>query len=103
MTRKAKPFVLIAAAVYIFILWSAFRWGSSQRYPEGSIFAHRAAEARKRLAEEAARQSPPERPKSTAVTRFEAAPPAYVAARYDESHVVFLVMPHAEPRFPESQ
>ena len=99
MTRNAKRFVIIGVALYLFVLWSAFRWGSSLRYPEGSIFAHRAAELRKRLAAEAANQPPPEPPKSTAVTRFEGAGPAYVAARYDDTHVVFLIAPDAEPRF----
>lgn len=103
MTRKSRRVVMVAAAFYVFILWSAFRWGASQRYPEGSIFAHRAAELRKKLAEEAARQVPaPPPPKSTSVARFNAAVPAFVAARYDSTHIVFLVAPDAEPRFSES-
>lgn len=102
MTRKSRFAVLVAAAIYVFILWMAFRWGASQRYPEGSIFAHREAELRKRLAAEAAMRPQPERTPQSALARIDAAMPAYIAVRYDDTHVVFLAAPRAEPRFPET-
>ena len=99
MSRKAKPFVLIAAAVYLFILWSAFRWGKTQHLPDGSIFNHIENERRRKLAQ----NTPPDIPiEQTAESRLNQGTPAFVAARYDATHVVFMVANLIEPRFAES-
>jgi hypothetical protein len=40
MQCKYRPYVAIAVAVYIGIVWSAYRWSINQRLPDGSIFDH---------------------------------------------------------------
>jgi hypothetical protein len=109
MRRKNRKWVALAVGIYLLIIWSAYRWGARQRIPEGNILvriAHEAglkqaqkqAEERERAAKE--KEQPP--PPSTAEARLAAAGPAYVAARYDASHVVFMVANDTETRFSSS-
>ncbi|HTS38064.1 MAG TPA: hypothetical protein VMH04_20480 [Candidatus Solibacter sp.] len=100
MRRKNRKWVAIAVAIYLGIMYSAYRWGISQRMPEGNIFVKQEREGIRRLQEEKARQEAAEAaPKPTGEARFTAAGPAYVAARYDDSHVVFVVAADTESRF----
>ena len=66
---------------------------------------HLQHEGVRRLAAERARQDAAlaeTEPKPTGESRFTAANPAYVAARYDETHVVFIVATDTEARFSSS-
>ncbi len=107
MRRKNRKWVAMAVGIYLLIIWSAYRWGARQRIPEGNILvriAHEAGlkQAQKQAAERAraAQEQPP--PSATAEARLATAGPAYVAARYDASHVVFMVANDAESRFSSS-
>ena len=105
MRRKNRKWVALAVGIYLFIMWSAYRWGISQRLPEGNIFIHLQREGLKRQAEESARaakEHPSPVPIATPQARINAAGPAYVAARYDATHVVFMVATDTESRFPNS-
>src|SRR5215472_15255903 len=86
MSRKAKPFVVIAAALYLFILWSAFHWEKSQHLPDGSIFDHIENERRRKLAQNTSRDVPIQ-------------PTA--ASRYDATHLAFMVANLIEPCYAE--
>ena len=101
MRRKNRKWVAMAAALYLFVMWSAYRWAISQGIPEGNIFNRIEHEGIKRLAEEKAAAAAAA-PKPTGESRLTAAGPAYVAARYDESHVVFVVAAETESRFSNS-
>jgi hypothetical protein len=97
MRRKYRPFVLIAVALYLFVLWAAFRWGGSQRFPEGNLFDHMEAERKKKEALNAPKPEPP--PPSNPAARFNRAEPSFIAVRYDASRVVFIVADDTESRF----
>lgn len=103
MRRKNRKWVATAVVLYLFVIWSAFRWSVSQRLPDGNIFVHiereRVRKETERLAKEAAAQP---KPTPTGETRLNAAGPAYVAARYDATHVVFVVAADTESRFSAS-
>jgi hypothetical protein len=102
MRRKNRKWVATAVVIYLFIMWSAYRWSIHQIPDDGPILAHLEKEAvRKGLeqrAEEARKQIAP----PTGEARLNAAGPAYVAARYDATHVVFMVTTDTESRFPVS-
>ncbi|MBZ5680851.1 MAG: hypothetical protein LAO24_12175 [Acidobacteriia bacterium] len=98
MSRKARPWVVIAAALYLLVLWSAFHWGKSQRLPDGSIFDHLENERRRKLALEKQPEIPPP---PTAESRLNAGIPAFIAVRYDATHAVFMVANETESRFAE--
>jgi hypothetical protein len=103
MTRKSRRAVAIAAALYLFILWWAFRWGVNLRPADGSIYQHIEREGIKRLAAERAQAAlQAASPGPTAELRLVSAGPAYVAARYDATHVVFMVASETESRFSAS-
>jgi len=101
MQRKNRKWVAIAVALYIVAGWSAYRWSVTQRLPEGNIFNRIEHEGIRRLAEERAKeaQAPPPPPQAIAGSRLSAAGPAFVAARFDRTHVVFIVTPETETRF----
>lgn len=101
MRRKNRKWVATAVVLYLFLMWSAYRWSASQRIPEGNIFNRIEHEGIKRLAEERARQAQAE-PQPTGESRLTAAGPAYIAARYDQTHVVFIVATDTESRFSTS-
>jgi hypothetical protein len=103
MRRKNRKWVALAGALYLFVWVSAFHWGSGLRVPEGNIFIRIEREGIRRLGEEKARaeqQKAP--PPPTGEARLTMAGPAYVAARYDTSHVVFIVATDTESRFSNS-
>jgi hypothetical protein len=103
MRRKNRRYFAIAVALYLFILWSAFHWGQSQRPADGNIFLHIEHEGIKRLAAEKAQAALQRAPRvPTGELRLIAAGPAFVAARYDGTHVVFMVTSNTESRFTAS-
>jgi hypothetical protein len=101
MRRKNRKWVAMAAVAYLFVMWSAYRWAIAQRIPEGNIFNRIERDGIKRLAEEKTKAEAAA-PKPTGESRLTAAGPAYVAARYDASHVVFIVAAETESRFSNS-
>jgi hypothetical protein len=103
MRRKNRKWVAIAAIVYLFVMWSAYRWAVNQRIPEGNIFVRIEREGLRRQAEERARAAQEKTPPPpTGESRLSAAGPAFVAARYDATHVVFMVATDTESRFSNS-
>lgn len=102
MRRKNRKWVAMAAALYLFVMWSAYRWSVAQRPPDGNILLHMEREAiRKAMAERAKEAA--NQPQPTGEPHLSAAGPAYVAARYDAKHVVFMVVAETESRFSASQ
>ena len=101
MRRKNRKWVAMAVVVYLFVMWSAYRWGIGQRIPEGNIFNKIEHEGIKRLAEEHAKEAVAAA-KPSGESRLTAAGPAFVAARYDATHVVFVVAAETESRFSSS-
>jgi hypothetical protein len=101
MRRKNRKWVATAVALYLLVMWSAWRWGVAQRPTDGSILDHIEREAKRKNAEERARAAAAQ-PKPTGESRLAAAGPAFVAARYDATHVVFVVAAETESRFAAS-
>ena len=101
MRRKNRKWVATAVALYLFVMWSAWRWGVAQRPTDGSIFDRIEREAKRKNAEERAKEAAAQ-PKPTGESRLAAAGPAFVAARYDATHVVFVVAAETESRFAAS-
>ena len=106
MRRKNRKWVAIAVGLYLLIMVSAFRWSMRQRLPgEPSLFIKIQREGVRRLAEEKARAEEAEaqaKAQPTGESRLNAAGPAFVAARYDRTHVVFIVSTDTEARFSAS-
>ena len=101
MRRKNRKWVAIAGLLYLFVVWSAYRWGIAQRMTDGNIFDRIERDSgAKRLAELA--QEEAAQPKPTGESRLTAAGPAFIAARYDATHVVFMVAAETESRFAAS-
>ena len=102
MRRKNLKWVALAVGLYLFVLWSAFHWSASQPPSGGSLFEiierREVAKYRERQAKEAADHA-----QAVAIAareaRLKVARQAYVAARYDQSHVVFIVVNDAASRF----
>jgi hypothetical protein len=88
MRRKYWPYIFLAVALYVTVVWSAYQWGASQRLPDGSIFEHLANESREKALSSATIGSP--RP-ATADSRVRDAGPAFVAVRQGTNQVVFMV------------
>jgi len=105
MRRKNRKWVALAGALYVFVMWSAWRWSINQRPADGPILEHIQREevrkSREREAREAAAHAEPQ-PPPTSQSRLTAAGPAYVAAKYDDTHVVFIVADDTESRFANS-
>jgi hypothetical protein len=101
MRRKNRKWVALAAGLYLLAMVSAYRWAVSQRIPEGNIFNKIEHEGIKRLDEEKA-EAAAAAPKPTGESRLAAAAPAIVAARYDATHVVFILASETESRFESS-
>jgi hypothetical protein len=101
MRRKNRKWVAMAVGVYLLVIWSAYRWGVAQRPTDGNIFAHIEREGIRRQEEERAKEAALG-PQPTGEPRLNAAGPAFVAARYDATHVVFMVAAETESRFAAS-
>jgi hypothetical protein len=101
MRRKNRKWVATAVALYLFVMWSAYRWGVAQRPADGNIFDHIEREIKRKNAEAAAKEAAAQ-PKPSGESRLTAAGPAFVAARYDATHVVFVVAAETESRFASS-
>jgi hypothetical protein len=102
LRRKNRKWIAIAVVLYLIVMGLAYRWGVNQRPTTGPLLEHLENEAvRKGLekrAEEARQQIVP----PTGETRLNAAGPAFVAARYDATHVVFMLSTETESRFSSS-
>ena len=98
MRRKNRKWVALAIGIYLFLIYSAARWSMHQRLPgEPNLLVKRDREVLVRMAAERAANPTP--PQPTGESRFTASGPAYVAARYDDSHVAFIVVTDTESRF----
>jgi hypothetical protein len=99
MRRKNRKWVALAVGLYLFILYSAARWSIHQRLPgEPNILVKHDREVLARMEAEKAKHTPPP-PQPTGEMRLTAAGPTYIAARYDDSHVAFIVVSDTESRF----
>jgi len=97
---KNRKWVALAFALYLFVMWSAYRWAISQRYPEGTIFDHNEAERKRKFVEQKAKDDAfAARTRPTGEVRLTAAGPAYFAAKYDATHVAFMLAADTESRF----
>ncbi len=97
---KNRKWVVLAFALYLVIVWSAYRWSIGQRYPEGSLYDHREAERKKKFVEQKAKDDAfAARTRPTGEVRLGAAGPAFFAAKYDATHVVFIAAGDTESRF----
>jgi hypothetical protein len=102
MRRKNRKWVALAVLLYGFLMWSAFRWSIAQRPADGSILEHIQREETRKFKEKRAKEGQEQAEAlhlPTGESRLNAAGPAYVAVRYDESHVVFLVAGDTQSRF----
>jgi hypothetical protein len=105
MRRKNRKWVALGIGLYLLVMWSAFRWSVhlNQLFPERNIFLRLEHEAELRNAghqPEEKESNPP--PSPTGEARLSAAGPAYVAARYDATHVAFIVVNDTESRFSQT-
>jgi hypothetical protein len=104
MRRKNRKWVAAAAALYLFVMWSAYRWSVHQRPPYGPLLDHIQEEEMRKFkalqAAEAADVAKAQEP--TGQSRLEATAPAFLAARYDKTHVVFMLVTETEARFSSS-
>jgi hypothetical protein len=98
MRRKNRKWVATAVVLYLIVMWSAYRWAIAQRPSDGNIFDHIEREGLRRLADERAKQDAAG-PKPMGESRLNAGGPAFVAPRYDETHVVFMLAAETESRF----
>ncbi len=102
MRRKNRKWVAVAVIIYLGIIVAAFRWSASQRLPgEPNIITKHINDELKRMAAEKAEQDKLA-PKPTGESRLTAAGPAYIAARYDDSHIAFIVTTDTGSRFASS-
>jgi hypothetical protein len=101
MRRKNRKWVAMAAAVYLFIMWSAYRWSVAQRPTDGNFFDLIEREAARKQAEKSPKEAAA-KPQPMGESRLNEAGPAFVAARYDATHVVFVVVAETESRFAAS-
>src|ERR1700690_1015240 len=101
MRRKNRKWVATAVVLYLAVMWSAYRWSIAQRPVDGNIFDHIDREVKRKNAEAAAKEAAAQ-PRPTGESRLTAAGPAFVAARYDATHVVFIVSQETESRFAAS-
>jgi hypothetical protein len=100
MRRKNRKWVAIAAAFYLFLMWAAYRWAIGQREPEGTIFDHQEAERKRKFVEQKTKDDAfAARTRATGEVRLGAAGPAFFAAKYDATHVVFIAAGDTESRF----
>jgi hypothetical protein len=109
MQRRNRKWVLLAVATYLLVMGLAYRWSVHQIPNDGPLLVKREREeVRKwkerqtREAQEAAQAAAQPQPGAVAQSRLAAAGPAFVAARYDRNHVVFVVTTDAEQRFNSS-
>jgi len=102
MRRKNRKWAVLGVGVYLLMMWSAYRWAIHQWIPEGNLFVKMERDGIRRQDETRAREAKEEMPTPTGEARLNAAGPAYVAARYDASHVAFIVTNETESRFASS-
>jgi hypothetical protein len=105
MRRKNRKWVALAGVVYLGLMWAAYRWSVAQRPADGNILDHIQREEVRKYKDRTAKEAE-ERAAAlhlpTGETRLAAAGPAYVAVRYDRTHVVFVVASDTESRFSDA-
>lgn len=102
MRRKNRKWVALAVIIYLGIMVAAFHWSASQRLPgEDNLLTKIIKKDLQRRAAERAEQDKLT-PRQTGESRLTAAGPAYIAARYDDSHIAFIVTTDTESRFASS-
>jgi hypothetical protein len=103
MRRKNRKWVALAVALYLFIMWSAYRWAISQRPSDGNILSHIEREELREFKERQAREAEESAKLQPHLAEWRLnAEPSFVAARYDASRVVFMVATDTEARFSAS-
>ncbi|MGO9085200.1 MAG: hypothetical protein ACLQBK_08250 [Candidatus Sulfotelmatobacter sp.] len=104
MRRKNRKWAATAVALYLLVMWSGYRWSIGQRPADGPILEHIQHEEMRKFKEKRAREAEEEAKSEPhlAEARLNAAGPAFVAARYDAAHVVFIVATDTESRFSAS-
>src|SRR5579863_440410 len=102
MRRKNRKWVALAGVVYLGAMWAAYRWSVEQRPADGNILDHIQREEVRKYKDRTAKEGEERAAAAhlpTGETRLAAAGPAYVAVRYDRTHVVFVVASDTEARF----
>jgi hypothetical protein len=108
MRPRHYKWIAAGAALYLFIMWSGYRWSKTQWPTDGNLFEKMNRDGYARLAKERAQAAQAVQPQDqltpapAAEFRLNAAGPAYVAARYDATHVVFIVTNDTASRFSNS-
>ena len=102
MRRKNRKWVATAVVLYLIVMGLAYRWGVSQRPTTGPILEHLENEAVRKGLEKHADEARQHIVPPTGEARLTAAGPAFVAARYDATHVVFILSTETESRFSSS-
>lgn len=99
MQRKNRKWVFLAVLAYLLIMVAAYRWSLQQIPTDGPLLTHiEREEVRKMKLRQAAEAEAKAHPKpELADARLATAGPAYVAARYDSTHIVFIIS--TESRF----
>jgi hypothetical protein len=104
MRRKNRRWVATAAVLYLFVMYSAYRWSIAQRPTDGPILEHIQNEEVRKFKERSAREAQEQAQAQSQPpgARLSASGPAFVAARYDAARVVFIVATDTESRFSTS-
>jgi len=104
MRAKNIKWVLLAVVAYVAIMVAAWRWSKQQIPTDGPLLQAREREEvrkfkEKQAADAEAKAQAALQPQAPGAPRLAAAGPAYVAARFDRTHVVVVVTTDAESRF----
>jgi hypothetical protein len=102
LRRKNRKWVATAVVLYLGVMWLAYRWGIHQRPTNGPLLEQIENEAVRKGLEKRAQEARQQILPRTGEDRLNAAGPAFVAARYDATHVVFMLATETESRFPNS-
>jgi hypothetical protein len=99
MQRENRKYVLLAVLAYLVIMVAAYRWSLQQIPTDGPLLTHIEREEVRKMKERQAAEAiaKAQAGPATAEARMSSAGVAYVAARYDVTHVVFVVS--SESRF----
>jgi hypothetical protein len=102
LRRKNRKWMATAVVLYLIVMVLAYRWGVSQRPTTGPLLEHLENEAVRKSQEKRAEEARQQIVPPTGEARLNAAGPAFVAARYDATHVVFMLATETESRFSSS-
>jgi len=102
MRRKNRKWLAIAIVLYLGVMYSAFRWSLAQRPKDGPILEHIQSEDVRKFKERRAAEAAAlakTAPQPTGQSHLAVAAPSFFAARYDATHVVFMLVTETEARF----